>query len=109
MREVEDEAGRRYLLLKRSSESSLVADPESGDRRYLPNETLQAIGEDPGAPSLLERVRMEGPVTVRRLLDETTMCESELHAHLASLMASGAIREVTVAGERGYAADDDQS
>ena len=33
-----DHDGDRYLLVKRSDESSLVRDPETGEERHLPNE-----------------------------------------------------------------------
>ncbi|MEM4781040.1 MAG: hypothetical protein QXG03_05715 [Halalkalicoccus sp.] len=44
MQTVEDAEGTRYLLLKRSGESSLVRDPDTGEERYLRNDTLSAVG-----------------------------------------------------------------
>ena len=40
MRIVRDEEGDRYLLVKRSAESRLVRDPETGAERYLPTADL---------------------------------------------------------------------
>lgn len=127
MQPVRDETGRRYLLLKESDGSSLVRDPETGDERYMPADTLEpAPGTDPleaaagGVPASVRRVVRgvhdeqtlgllveltdRGPIAVRELLDETTYCESDLHGRLAELVAVGLINETTVVGERGYEA-----
>lgn len=131
MRTVRDENDNRYLLLKRSSGSSLVRDPSSGEERYLDNaelspaegtsalETaareidepirrlLRAVHDDRtlGFLLLLER---RGPLSVRELLDIDAVCESDLHGTLAELRAAGLLeeREVAGAGERGYATTD---
>lgn len=125
MRTVRDADGRRYLLLKRSTESSLVRDPLSGERRHLPNDELVAVdGETPletAASAVSPEVRLvlraartevalgllveladRGPLSVRAMLAAYELCESDLHGLLAELRAAGAIEEVTVAGERGY-------
>ncbi len=124
MRTVEDDAGDRYILLKESSESSLVRDPESGERRHIPTEELQRVaGESPlataaGAVSgpvralltaipdeqalgLLLELDQRGPMSVRALL-EYDLCESDLHGLLAEFRAAELLVETEVAGERGY-------
>lgn len=108
MRLARDETGRRYVVLKRASESTLVADPASGDQQYLPNETFEVIEEGPARPAerLVGLIAEHGPIGVRELLAATELCESDLHGNLANLEAGGAIRETTVAGERGYALAD---
>lgn len=105
MRLARDETGRRYVVLERASESTLVADPASGEREYFPNETLEVIDDAPArtAERLVGLIAEHGPIGVRELLSATDICESDLHGQLADLEAGGAIREVTVAGERGYA------
>ena len=125
MRTVRDESGKRYLLLKRSGETSLVRDPESGEQQYLDNAHLEpADGESPlvtasrAVPDpvrcvltavrdertlgLLIEIDERGPVGVRELLGLGDLCESDLHGTLAELTAAGLIEEVRVAGERGY-------
>lgn len=122
---VRDGDGNQYLLLKRSSESSLVRDPATGERRHLPNDSLELVeDEEPlstyastvpadvrgvlsavrndTALGLLLAIDASGPVGVRTLLDETTLCESDLHGMLAEFQVAGLIEEATVAGERGY-------
>ena len=129
MRTVEDEAGRRYLLLKRSGESSLVRDVETGEERYVPNDELAALdGVDPleaaaaAVPLPLRRLitavhddrglglvvaLSREPRSARALLDATDLCESDLVGLLAELRAAGLLEEATVGGERGYAATDE--
>lgn len=124
MRTVRDETDREYLLLKRSAESSRVRDPETGEERYLPNEDLEPVGEDPLAVAaravdgevrrvlracstdamlgLLLVLHRRGPLSVRALLDAAEACESDLHGMLAELTVTECIEEREVAGERGY-------
>lgn len=125
MRTVEDGNGDRYLLVKRSSESSLVRDPESGEERHLPNDAYDAVEESapletaakavgPTVRRLLTAVPNEralgllleldaaGPTDVRTLLDRYELCESDLHGLLAEFRAAGLIVEADVAGRRGY-------
>lgn len=125
MRAVEDDDGRRWLLLKRSDESSLVRDPETGAERHLPNESLspiddasaletaaRAVPDDPrrvatgvhseAALGLLCDIDARGPLAVRTMLSAYELCESDLHGALASLRAAGLIAEREVDGERGY-------
>jgi hypothetical protein len=127
MRSVRDDAGNRYLLVKRSAESSLVRDPETGGERYLPNaelrvdaetEPLRTAAEAVSEPvrraltavpsdrelGLLVELTDRGPVAVRTLLDAYDLCESDLHGTLAEFRAAGLIDETRVAGERGYEA-----
>jgi len=125
---VRDDEGRRYLLVKRSGESSLVRDPGSGEERYLPNDRLEPVDEsalsaaagsvpegtrravlaahDERALGLLVEVVDRGPVAVRSLLADYDLCESDLHGLLAEFRAAGLVEEARVAGERGYAPTD---
>jgi hypothetical protein len=125
MRTVRDTDGTRYLLVKRSSESTLVRDPETGVERYLPNDELtEAEGLSAltvAASGVSEPVRRvvtaahtedglgllveltdRGPVPIRDLLSAYDLCESDLHGTLAEFRAAGLVRECEVAGERGY-------
>lgn len=124
MQSVRDADGTRYLLVKRSAESSLVRDPTTGEERYLANDDLESVGESPlsaaagglvpdlrravlacrdeRALGLLVEFADRGPLSVRTLLDSYDLCESDLHGLLAEFRAAGLITETTVAGERGY-------
>lgn len=125
MRTVRDESGKRYLLLKSSGEASLVRDPETGAQQYLPNDTLSPAGGEPplataarAVPTdvrrlltavhderslgLLVELDARGPVAVRDLLDETDLCESDLHGVLGELRAAGLVVERGADGRRGY-------
>ncbi|AZQ13487.1 MULTISPECIES: hypothetical protein [Halorubrum] len=127
MQTVRDATGRTYLLVKRSSESSRVRDPATGEERYVDNEDLRVVdGESPlataasGVPAsvrqtvgavrddrslgLLAVVVDEGPIAAVDLLDATDMCESDLHGTLTEFRAAGLIDQATVAGQRGYEA-----
>lgn len=121
---VRDSEGNRYLLLKRSGESSLVRDVETGERTHLPNEeltldetstldviltgipestrTLLTAVHDERSLALLVELDTEGPIAVRTLLSAYDFCESDLHGLLVELQAAGLITEATVTGERGY-------
>ncbi|GAA0191887.1 DUF7346 family protein [Halobaculum roseum] len=124
MQSVRDADGTRYLLVKRSAESSLVRDPATGEERYVPNDDLEPDGESPlsaaadGLPPELRRAVLacrderalgllvefadRGALSVRTLLDAYDLCESDLHGLLAEFRAAGLLAETTVAGERGY-------
>ncbi|QCC48274.1 DUF7346 family protein [Halobellus limi] len=130
MQTVRDADGNRFLLVKRSSDSSLVRDPETGAERYLPNERLRF--EDDGEPTLsvaasgipgpvrrvvsaahderslglLVELADRGPLSVVELLDAYDLCESDLHGLLAEFRAAGLLVEARVHGERGYDATD---
>ena len=123
-RPVRDAEGHRYLLLKQAGESSLVRDPETGERTHLPNDEIEVLDEsavstvldavpeevtrlvtavhDERALALLLEVDAEGPIAVRTLLAEYDFCESDLHGLLGELQAAELISETTVVGERGY-------
>jgi hypothetical protein len=125
MRTVRDDEGETYLLVKRSAESSLVRDPQTGSERYLPNDEVTVDDEaaalvtaagavpasvrrvltatpDERSLGLLVELVDRGPLAVRTLLDSYDLCESDLHGLLAECRAAGLIEEARVAGERGY-------
>ena len=129
MRTVADADGNRYLLLKQSSETSLVRDPETGTEQYIDNDELASIdGESPlvtaaaavDAPvrrlltathndrslGLLVELVDRGPCSTIELLDSYDLCESDLHGLLAEFRAAGLVEEATSYGERGYDATD---
>jgi hypothetical protein len=122
---VEDDSGTRYLLLKQSSESSLVRNLDTGEREHIPNDRLDGLDDtstldailtpipeavrhllsavhDDRSLALLLELDSAGPMAVRQLLSAYDFCESDLHGLLAELQAAGLIEETTVAGERGY-------
>ncbi|RLM94515.1 hypothetical protein D3D02_00595 [Halobellus sp. Atlit-38R] len=124
MQTVRDDAGDRYLLIKRSAESSRVRDPETGEERYLPNDALTVEDDAPlsvaarAVPEAVRRVATAahddrslgllveladcGPLSVVELLDSYDLCESDLHGLLGEFRAAGLLTETTVYGERGY-------
>jgi transcriptional regulator of met regulon len=126
MRTVEDESGRRYVILKKAEEASLVRDIERGTERYLQNEQL-SVAEDVSplehiatavpahtrkvltavpntrALGLLLDLANRGPLSVRTMLNSYEYCESDLHGLLAEFTAAGLVEKVDVRGERGYA------
>lgn len=125
MRTVRDDTGKRYLLVKQSSDSSRVRDPETGEERYLDNAALEVVdGESPletvaaGVPASVRRIMTavpndralgllvdlvdRGPVPVVDLLGSYDLCESDLHGLLTEFRAAGLVEEVRVYGERGY-------
>lgn len=125
MKPVRDEDGTRYLLLKRSSDSSLVRDPTTGEKRYIPTDRLEALPEestletaaagiddsvrtlllsipDERTLGLVLEIDAHGELGIRTILDRYDFCESDLHGRLAVLNATGVLEETTVNGERGY-------
>jgi len=125
MRTVSAADGSRYLLIKQSSETSLVRDPETGTEQYIENNQLEAVdGESPletaaaaiDAPvrrlltathndqslGLLVELVDRGPCSTIELLDSYDLCESDLHGLLAEFRAAGLVEEATSHGERGY-------
>ena len=125
MRTVRDESGARYILLKQSSESSLVRDPETGAEKHVANETLETVdGESPlstAASAVPEAVRTlltaahddralgllveldrRGPVSVPDLLDSYDLCESDFHGLLGEFRAAGLVEPAEVFGQAGY-------
>jgi hypothetical protein len=132
MRTVEDDEGQRYLLVKRSTESSLVRDPATGEERHLANDSLELV-EDAGpletaangvaaplrrvltashderALGLLLELDEHGPTAVRVLLDRYDLCESDLHGIIGEFRAAGLVAEAEVPGGRGYETTADAS
>ena len=125
MRTVVDGDDRRWVLLKESSESSRVRDPETGEEIFLPNDDLEAAGgESPfealarSVPEPARRVLRachedwqlgllvaladDGPRPARALLGESAACESDFLGAVTELRAAGLLAETTVAGERAY-------
>jgi hypothetical protein len=125
MRTVSAADGTRYLLIKQSSETSLVRDPETGTEQYIDNDRLDVVdGEspletaaaaiDPAVRRLLTATHNDqslglvvelvdrGPCSTIELLDSYDLCESDLHGLLAEFRAAGLVEEVTSYGERGY-------
>lgn len=120
-----DDDGRRYVLVKRSDESSLVRDPETGEQTYRPNDTLTPVDDvsaleaaaaglddatrravlacpDDRALGLLVEVVDRGPTAAETLTDAYDLCESDLHGILGEFRAAGLVTETTVAGVPGY-------
>jgi hypothetical protein len=125
MRTVRDGDGRRYLLVKESTDSSLVRDPETGDERHVPNDDIEPAGGDAPLDVLATAVPEEarrvatachddwvlgllvdladrGPLSAREMLGAYDTCESDLLGAVTELRAAGLVAETTVAGERGY-------
>lgn len=125
MRTVRDDTGRRLVLLKESSDSSLVRDPETGERRHVANDRLESVdGESPletasrAVPDpvravasavhddrslgLLLEIDARSPVDVRTLTGAVDLCESDLHGLLSEFRAAGLVTETDAAGVRGY-------
>jgi len=129
MRTVETADGTRLLVRKASGDSLLVADPDTGEERYVDREAvseldgesalsvaassvpaptrrvLAAVHDDESLGLLLE-LAGRGPLAARTLLDEYDHCESDLSGCIAEFRAAGLVAEATVAGERGYDATD---
>jgi hypothetical protein len=126
MRIVRDESGQTYLLVKESSDSCKVRNPETGEESYRDRDDLEPVeGDSPlttaaraipesarrvltatpdeRALGLLVELRERGPLSVRYLLDATDLCESDLLGLLTEFRAAGLVEEREVAGERGYA------
>ncbi|MCL9815098.1 DUF7346 family protein [Natranaeroarchaeum aerophilus] len=125
MRTVRDSSGKYYVVVKSSTDSSLVRDPDDGSERYIDNDRLEPIDgasaletaasgvsapvrqllagvHDDVGLGLLADLTDRGPVPVRDMMHEYDQCESDLHGRLAELRAAGLIKECRVAGERGY-------
>jgi hypothetical protein len=124
MQTVRDDAGDRYLLVKRSAESSRIRDPDTGEEEYRPNDALTFEAEalpSVEATAIPEPVRRvvtaahddrslgllidlvdRGPLPVAELLSTTDLCESDLHGLVMEFRAAGLVVETSVHGERGY-------
>ncbi|MXV62414.1 hypothetical protein GS429_10125 [Natronorubrum sp. JWXQ-INN-674] len=130
MKTVQDDTGKRYLLLKRSEHASLVRDPQNGNECYVQNDRLEDIDEqsaletaartvstpvrtlltnvhDEATLGLLLELENRGPIDIRTLLDAYDFCETDLHGRLTVLSAADLLEEVDVAGERGYRLTDE--
>ena len=129
MRTVQTPDGTTYLLLKESSESSLVRDPRTGSEEFLPNEDLEPVDEAPlvtAASAIPEPVRklitathtertlgllvdlhQHGPRAARGMLEVHDLCESDLLGAITEFRVAGLVAETTVAGERGYELTED--
>ena len=129
METVVDAEGNHYLLVKRSSDASLVRDPETGSEQYLDTDQLSVVdGESPlvtAAAAVNPAVRRlltathddrslgllielvdRGPCSTIALLEGYGLCESDLHGLLGEFRAAGLIEEATTQGRRGYDATD---
>ncbi|WP_049923010.1 DUF7346 family protein [Halopiger djelfimassiliensis] len=125
MKTVQDDTGRRYLLLKQSEHASLVRDPRTGNECYVQNDRLESVDDvgaletaahtvstpvrtlvsnvhDEETLGLLVELADRGPLGVRTLLDRYDLCESDLHGRLTVLSAADLIEAVETAGERSY-------
>ncbi len=125
MRTVEDAAGNRYLLMKRSRASSLVCDAATGERRYLPTDELSTVGDaspletaagsvpeparrlvtavrDEATLGLLVALEAADGLSARAVLDSAEFCESDLHGLVGELRAAGLVEPAEVDGEDGY-------
>ena len=125
MQTVRDDNGSRYLLLKRSSDTSLVRDPESGHTQYLENSRLTTIENDSPLTTAAEAVEPavhrlmtataderalglvielvdRGPISVVELLEIDDLCESDLHGMIGEFRAAGLLTEADAEGRRGY-------
>ena len=129
MKTVQDDTGRRYLLLKRSEHASLVRDPQNGNECYVQNDRLEDVDDaspfetaastvdspvrtlltsvhDEATLGLLVELADRGPLGVRTILDAGDFCESDLHGRLTVLSSAGLLEETDVGGERGYRVTD---
>jgi len=129
METVVDAEGNHYLLVKRSSDASLVRDPETGSEQYLDTDQLSVVdGESPlvtAAAAVNPAVRRlltathddrslgllielvdRGPCSTIALLEGYGLCESDLHGLLGEFRAAGLIEETKTQGRRGYDATD---
>lgn len=114
MRTVEDREGGKHLLLKHSASTSLVQNLQTGERTYVPTDDLRPVEADPlrvAGRALEDEIRTEipdertaglfrlldnGMTSVRTLLEQTDLCESELFGMLRELEAAGVVeREET--------------
>jgi len=125
MRTVEDEAGQRYLLLKRTRSASLVRDLDSGERQHLPTEALTVVEDESplasaaeGVPETARRlvtairdertlgllVALESAeeLSARRLLEVEDYCETDLHGLMTELQSAGLVERTSEDGQEGY-------
>lgn len=108
---VRTDDGTRYLLLKRSSDSSLVRDLTTGDERYIENERLERISDNAPletvahtVPAAVRRVLSavpneralgllliidrQGPIAVSEIVELSDLCESDINGLLSAFRAA---------------------
>jgi hypothetical protein len=119
--------GTRYLLLKRSSDASLVRDPTTGDEQYIENERLEHIARAPletvtrtvpesvrrilsavsndRALGLLIVIDRQGPIAVSDIMERSDLCESDVNGLLSEFRAAGLVEQepMSVIDVPGYA------
>ena len=124
---IEDRAGTSYVLLKRSTEASLVRNLETGSIQYLPTSAFARVTTDDrtadskvalatnfqhripnaAAHELITMLYDTGPSSVRVLLNETTLCERDFFAVTRELVLGDVLEPTDIAGEQGYALTDE--
>jgi hypothetical protein len=129
MHTVRTSDGTRYLLLKRSSDSSLVRDPMTGNEQHIENDRLERIDDDSVSPletvartvpdsvrqllsvvsnervlGLLLVIDRRGPIAVSDIMDLSDLCESDVNGLLTEFRAAGLIEQeqIPVVGVSGY-------
>lgn len=120
--------GTRYLLLKRSSDSSLVRDFTTGDERYIENERLERISDNAPletvartvpdavrrvlsavsnerALGLLLVIDRQGPIAVSDILELSDLCESDVNGLVSEFRAAGLVESepIPIVDVPGYA------
>lgn len=129
MRIVRDGTGARLYVVKENHDATLVHDPATGTDRFVPNDDLDPVdGEtflEAAAASVPANIRTAvtairddrglgfiawlvdtGPKRIVDILEETDLCESDVHGLTGEFRAAGFIEPTTVAGEPGYEATD---
>ena len=122
---VETTDGKRYRLLKRSADTSLVRCVDTAETKSVPTAELQPVTDDTVDSAslaafddavvqvvttvpderglkLLTALDTHGPVPVEALLTEYEFCERELHARIAELQAAGLVTREDIQTHRGY-------
>lgn len=117
MHTVRTDDGTRYFLLKRSSDSSLVRDPATGDEQYIENACLEPVDDAPfetvagaipddRALELLLVLDRRGPTAVPDLMAFTDLCESDFNGLFSELRAADLIEPISIGGVPGYETTD---
>ncbi|RRJ31682.1 DUF7346 family protein [Halocatena pleomorpha] len=113
MRTVRADDGSRYLLRKRASDAWLVADPVTGEERYIDPDRLElqaetapletigtTVSADTGADIGVQDDRALGllvvlartePIAAIDLIECTELCESDLNGLLTELRVGGLV------------------
>lgn len=117
MRTVRADDGSRYLLQKRSGDTSLVCDPATGEEHYINTDRLELCDEippletigatvpdhsrkeigvsDDRALGLLVVLERHEPIAAVDLIEFTELCESDLNGLLTELRAGGLVESVS--------------